>query len=77
MFGSPSGPLHDPAGALARGGTIEEGWLVARLDLRLPIEQPYGTSSTAGAVVGLLVAPDAEAPLVRVDAVTAAAAGPA
>ena len=73
MFGSPSGPLHDPAGALARGGTIEEGWLVARLDLRLPIEQPYGTSSTAGAVVGLLVAPDAEAPLVRVDAVTAAA----
>ena len=73
MFGSPSGPLHDPTGAFARGGTIEEGWLVARLDLRLPIEQPYGTSSTAGAVVGLLVAPDAEAPLVRVDVVTAAA----
>jgi hypothetical protein len=31
MFGSPSGPLHDPAGALAGGGTIVEGWLVARL----------------------------------------------
>src|SRR2546421_10494184 len=33
MFGSPSGPLHDPSGALARGGTIEEGWLLARLDV--------------------------------------------
>jgi hypothetical protein len=25
MFGSPSGALHDPAAALTRGGTIEEG----------------------------------------------------
>jgi hypothetical protein len=36
MFGSPSGPLHDPAGALAGGGRIEEGWMLARLDVRLP-----------------------------------------
>ena len=40
MFGSPSGPLHDPAGAVAAGGRIEEGWLLARLDVRLPIEDP-------------------------------------
>jgi hypothetical protein len=73
MFGSPSGPLHDPAAALARGGTIEAGWLVARLDLRLPIEQPYGTDAAVGSVVGLLVAPDAEKPLVRVDSVSAVA----
>ena len=32
MFGSPSGAFFDPAGALAGGGAIEEGWLIARLD---------------------------------------------
>lgn len=73
MFGSPAGPLHDPAGALTGGGTIEEGWLVARLDLSLPTDEPYGAFSTAGTVVGLLVAPDAEQPLVRVDSVDAVA----
>lgn len=73
MFGSPSGALHDPAGALARGGTIEEGWLVARLDLGLPPAEPYGSGSTSGSVVGLLVSPDAEKPLVAVDSVRAVA----
>jgi hypothetical protein len=73
MFGSPSGALHDPAAALSRGGTIEEGWLVARLDLRLPADEPYGHGSSSGSVVGLLVAPEAEKPLVRVDSVRAVA----
>src|SRR5438552_3962711 len=43
MFGSPSGPLHDPHRALAAGGTIIEGVLPARLDVHLPIDHPYGT----------------------------------
>lgn len=73
MFGSPSGPLHDPAGALARGGRVEEGWLLARLDPRLRTDKPYGQGSTVGSVVGLLVAPEAEKPLVRVDSVKAVA----
>jgi len=73
MFGSPSGALFDPVGALAGGGTIEEGWLIARLDLRLPIEQPYGSEPRVGLVAGLLVAPDAETPLVRLDSVEAIA----
>ena len=73
MFGSPSGPLHDPAGALTAGGTIEEGWLVARLDLGLPTVAPYGDGSAVGSVAGLLVAPDAEQPLTRVDSVNAVA----
>jgi hypothetical protein len=73
MFGSPSGPLHDPAGALANGGTIEAGWLVARLDVRLPIEDPYGRDGRGGSVAAILVAGDAEAPLVRVDSVEAVA----
>ena len=66
MFGSPSGPLHDPSNALATGGTIEEGWLLARLDVRLPIEEPYGQDPRHGRVEAILTATDAESPLVRV-----------
>jgi hypothetical protein len=73
MFGSPSGPLHDPSGALLNGGTIEEGWLLARLDVRLPIEEPYGQDRRAGSVAGILTAGGAEAPLERVEKVAAVA----
>jgi hypothetical protein len=73
MYGSPSGPIVDPAGALASGGTIEAGWLVAPLDLHVPIEQPWGRDAGDGVVAGLLVAPEAEAPLHRVDSVEAIA----
>ena len=73
MFGSPSGPMHDPHAALAGGGTIVAGWVLARLDLRLPIEEPYGRDASPGSVAALLIAPDAEEPLVRVDAVEAVA----
>jgi hypothetical protein len=73
MFGSPSGAIHDPAAAITGGGTIEEGWLVARLDLRVPIEQPWGSNAGAGEVAGLLVAPDAESPLTRRESVEAIA----
>jgi hypothetical protein len=73
MFGSPSGPLHDPAGALGGAATIDAGWLVARLDVRLPIEEPYGRDGRAGSVAAILVAADAEAPLVRVDSAEAVA----
>jgi hypothetical protein len=71
MFGSPSGPLHDPSNALATGGTIEEGWLLARLDVRLPIEEPYGQDPRHGRVEAILTAADAERPLVRVAAAKA------
>jgi hypothetical protein len=73
MFGSPSGALHDPSGALAAGGSIEEGWLLARLDVRLPIEDPYGREREVGRVEAILTAPDAESPLARVDQVEAVA----
>jgi hypothetical protein len=73
MFGSPSGQLHDPTGALANGGRIEEGWLLARLDVRLPIEEPYGQDRRVGSVAAILTAPDAERPLTRVDTVAAVA----
>lgn len=73
MFGSPSGTLHDPSGALASGGTIEEGWLLARLDVRLPIEEPYGRDRRVGSVAAILRASDAEGPLARVEVVEAVA----
>ena len=73
MFGSPSGPLHDPAGAIAKGGTIEEGWLLARLDLHLPIDDPYGVDRSVGVVEAILTAADREVPLRRTEAVEAVA----
>jgi hypothetical protein len=73
MFGSPSGPLHDRAGAVASGGRIEEGWLLARLDVHLPIDEPYGSGSTAGVVEAILTTPGAEKPLRRTETVEAIA----
>ena len=73
MFGSPSGPLHDPSGALATGGRIAEGWLLARLDVRLPIEEPYGVERRPGRVQAILTAAHAESPLARVERVAAVA----
>jgi hypothetical protein len=73
MFGSPSGPLHDPRGAIAAGGTIEEGWLLARLDPHLPIRAPYGAPGGAGTVERILVAADAEQSLRAVETVEAVA----
>jgi hypothetical protein len=73
MFGSPSAPIFDPADAFFGGGTIVEGWLLAPLDLRLSIEQPYGAEARAGSVAGLLVSSNAEEPLVRIDRAVALA----
>lgn len=70
MFGSPSGVWLDPAGA-SDGTQIVAGWLMAPLDLHLSAESPYGAPADVGAVAGILVAPEAEAALVRVDAATA------
>jgi len=71
MFGAPSGALFDPAGAMSDGGTIEAGWLVAPLDLRRGDDQI--AADGPGSVAGLLVAPEAEAPLVAVESVVALA----
>jgi hypothetical protein len=70
MFGSPSGVWLDPAGAY-RPGRITAGWMLTPLDLQLPTRSPYGSEAGAGTVAGILVAPAAEAPLVRVDAAEA------
>jgi hypothetical protein len=73
MFGSPSGALVDRAGALAAGGKVVEGWVVAPLDVALGTERPYGDDTRPGSVAALLVAADAEAPLDAVQSAEAVA----
>jgi hypothetical protein len=64
MFGSPSGPVDAEL-----PGLVEAGWLVAPLDLDyVPPAEPG-----AGVVEAVLVAPAAEAPLVRVGSAAAVA----
>jgi hypothetical protein len=74
MFGSPSGPVLDPAGLLAEGGSLVEGVAVAPFQLGLDTAVPYGKPlAQDGVVAALLIAPAAEARLVRVDEAEAVA----
>jgi MOSC domain-containing protein len=73
LFGSPSGPWLDPSNTYHEGRRIEAGWMLTPLDLHLPTDQPYGTEAAAGTVAAILIAPDAEALLSRVDEVQALA----
>lgn len=68
MFGAPSGPLLDPTGVFEGNNSIVEAVAIAPLDLGLARVSPYGaTPGSNGVVAGLLVAPTASAPLVRVE----------
>jgi hypothetical protein len=67
MFGSPSGVWLDPGEAYHEGARIEAGWLLTPLDLHLPTDRPYDGEPGVGTVAAIMLAPDAEAPLVRVD----------
>lgn len=71
MFGSPSGVWLDPAGAYGDDAPIVAGWVLTPLDPQLPAQEPYGTGAGAGSVAAIMIAPAAELPLVRIDAVEA------
>lgn len=71
MFGSPSGVWLDPGGAYGEGDEIEAGLMLTPLDLHLPIRTPYGVTDGPGVVAGILIAPEAEAQLRRVDSIAA------
>jgi hypothetical protein len=73
MFGSPSGVWLDPSNAFRERAQIEAGWMLTPLDLHLPSDRPYGAEPGVGKVAAILLAPDAEAPLSRVDQVEAVA----
>jgi hypothetical protein len=71
MFGSPSGVWLDPGDAFDGHAHIVAGWMLAPLDLRLPTKAPYGATIGVGTVAAILVAPEAESPLRRVEAAAA------
>ncbi len=71
MFGSPSGVWLDPGGAYRDGVPIEAGLMLSPLDLHISTTTPYGRADGTGTVTGILVAPQAEAPLTRVESVAA------
>jgi hypothetical protein len=73
MFGSPSGPWLDPSEAYGKGAVIEAGWMLAPLDFHLPTDRPSSAVTSEGSVAALLIAPEAEAPLVSVEDVAAVA----
>ena len=74
MFGVPSGVILDPESAASAPFEIVAGVVVAPLDLDLDRAQPYGSPRPASGVVeALLLAPDAEVPLVRVEEAEAVA----
>ena len=67
MFGVPSGPVLDPSGALAAGGSMVEAAALAPFDLGLDRSTPYGEiPDKSGSVAALLLAPTATAALGRV-----------
>jgi hypothetical protein len=67
MFGSPSGVWLDPAQAYTGQAAVTAGWMLTPLDVHLPTTAPYGSAVSAGVVAAILVAPDAEAPLHRLE----------
>ncbi len=42
MYGSPSGPLHDPAGGVSDGGAVQRGGVLGRLVVHLLIRETHG-----------------------------------
>ena len=67
MFGSPSGVWLDPSNAYRKDSQIDAGWMLTPLDLHLPAERPYAAAPAVGTVAAILIAPNAEEPLARVD----------
>jgi len=69
MFGVPSGPVLDPSGILAEdpGARIEQGLLVAPLELHFPPGDPYRNDGRGtGTVEAVMISPEATAPLRKV-----------
>ena len=66
--------MLDPSGVLADGGSLTEAVAVSPFQLGLDASAPYGEPvGDGGVVAGLLIAPAAKAPLVRVPEAAAVA----
>jgi MOSC domain-containing protein len=74
MFGVPSGVVSDAAGVVEDGGVLVAGAVLAPLDPHLERGLPYGEALQArGTVAAVLIAPEAETSLSRVEEATAVA----
>jgi len=72
MYGVPSGVVWDPTDAVAGAGwTIQDGFVLAALDIALSAPVPARPAAGTGRVEGLFVAPSAGAPTQAVSPVRA------
>jgi hypothetical protein len=70
-FGVPPGIAWQPLGGGATIADVESGYVVAPADVALWSPRARPTERTKGRVEAIAIAPDAEAPMTLVDAVTA------
>jgi hypothetical protein len=66
-FGSPPGLAWDPSGGDARFEAVERGFVIAPADVALWAPPSTGGSRSAGTVEAIVVAPEAEAAMMRVE----------
>lgn len=68
MFGVPSGVAWDPTAATeGQGWTIEDGFVIAALDVALALPPAPPPVADTGLVEAICIAPRAEAPVLEVD----------
>ena len=66
-FGAPPGVAWHPADGPETFGDVEAGYLVAPADVALWAPSPNGAPRSSGRVEAIVIAPDAEGPMVRVE----------
>jgi MOSC domain-containing protein len=72
-FGSPPGVAWSPLGGPETFEAVQAGYLVAPADVALWAPSPVPAPRRAGTIEAIVMAPEAEAPMVRVDRATARA----
>ena len=70
-FGAPPGVAWHPLDGPETFGDVEAGYLVAPADVALWARSPNGAPRRSGSVEAIVIAPDAEGPMVRVERVAA------
>jgi hypothetical protein len=70
-FGAPPGVAWNPLGGAETFDAIEEGYLIAPLDVALWSAGSRSAPASGGVVEAVLIAPEAEAPMAQVERATA------
>jgi MOSC domain-containing protein YiiM len=72
-FGAPPGVAWNPSGGPETFDAVQAGYLIAPADVALWAPSPAAPPRRAGRVEAIAIAPQAEAPMVRIDRATARA----